>query len=36
MILVNNAWRTMFPFAEVKVLEVATSDHLPLPQKLKG
>ncbi|XP_074352278.1 uncharacterized protein LOC141691438 [Apium graveolens] len=26
----NNLWRSMFPMAEVQVLEVATSDHLPL------
>ncbi|XP_074337514.1 uncharacterized protein LOC141674712 [Apium graveolens] len=28
--LANNAWRIMFSEAEIKVLEVATSDHLPL------
>ncbi|XP_017233198.1 uncharacterized protein LOC108207248 [Daucus carota subsp. sativus] len=28
--LANHDWRTMFPIAEIKVLEVSTSDHLPL------
>lgn len=28
--LANQAWCSLFPSAEVKVLEVATSDHLPL------
>lgn len=26
----NQAWNDMFPQAEIQVLEVATSDHLPL------
>lgn len=28
--MANQEWRGMFPLAEVKVLEVSTSDHLPL------
>lgn len=28
--LVNHDWRNMFPSAEINVLEVFTSDHLPL------
>ncbi|XP_074347433.1 uncharacterized protein LOC141686289 [Apium graveolens] len=28
--LENSAWQRLFPRAEVKVLEVSTSDHLPL------
>lgn len=28
--LVNRAWSDMFPQVEIQVLEVATSDHLPL------
>lgn len=28
--LANQEWCSMFPAAEVKVLEIATSDHLPL------
>ncbi|KAL8158305.1 hypothetical protein AgCh_002851 [Apium graveolens] len=28
--LANTAWRNLFPDAEIKVVEVSTSDHLPL------
>lgn len=33
--LANNSWRNMFPMAEVQVLELATSDHLPFFLNLK-
>lgn len=28
--MANKAWKNLFPAAEVRVLEVSTSDHLPL------
>lgn len=33
--LANHDWRNMFPSAEINVLEVSTSDHLPLFLELK-
>ncbi|KAK1354012.1 hypothetical protein POM88_047268 [Heracleum sosnowskyi] len=33
--LANKGWRSLFPEAEVQVLEVSTSDHLPLLLQLK-
>lgn len=33
--LANNDWKRMFPLAEVQVMEVSTSDHMPLILQLK-